>query len=80
MYTAEMARNRSESSPNVLDERIEKEVRYANYHGFRRASVRVYIDDPFAPTIREELEKRGFKVGHVPEIIIKGDVDFSWDE
>ena len=78
MYTAEMARNQSESSPNVLDERIEKEVSYANYHGFRRASVRVYIEDPFVHTIKEELEKRGFTVDYVPEIILKGDVDFSW--
>ena len=78
MYTAENAREKTSNSPNVLDERLQKEVEDAVYRGFNRASVRVYIDDPFVHNIKEELEKRGFTVDHVPDICLKGDVDFSW--
>ena len=50
----------------------------ANYLGFSRATIRVYIDDPFVRTIKKELEMRGFVVLEVPDIILKGDVEFSW--
>lgn len=78
MYTAEMARSNAEESPNKLDERIAEAVKEANYKGYTQASVRVYIEDPYLHTIRDELEKRGFTVIHVPDICLKGDVDFSW--
>jgi hypothetical protein len=78
MYTADMARLNASTSPNVLDERIEAAVIEANYIGAKQASIRIYIDDPFKDDIREELKKRGFTVLYVPDICLKGDVDFSW--
>ena len=47
-------------------------------YGGTSASIRVNIEDDFCRTIKEELEKRGFHGVYVPEIILKGDVDFSW--
>lgn len=73
MYTADMARN---SLNDDLDRRIEAAVKDARYS--RTASLRVYIDDWFVHSIREELEKRGFHSIDVPDICLKGDVYFSW--
>lgn len=77
MYTADMARQGLQQDHDELDRRIEKAVREDSRWG-NRSSIRVYCDDPFRHTIREELEKRGFRVTCVPEITIKGDVDFEW--
>jgi hypothetical protein len=77
MYTAEMARSDAlETASNELDRRIENAVKENQWAG--RATVRIYIDDPFRYTIKEELEKRGFKNVDVPDIILKGDVSFEW--
>lgn len=78
MYTAEMARRDWGTLPNVLDARIEEAVKKANYNGFRRASIRVYINDPFLYNIREELENRGFTDIDIPDICLSGDVEFRW--
>lgn len=78
MFTAEDARKQVETEPNKLDALIEEAVREANYHGHTSASIRVYIEDAYVHTIREELEKRGFSAINVPDIILKGDVYFSW--
>lgn len=79
MYTATEARNfAQEHAQNELDERLRKAVSEAVYNGFTSSSVRVYREDVFCDTIKEELEKRGFTVMCVPDIILKGDVDFSW--
>ena len=62
---------------DYLDRRIEAAVKDAARYG-NTASLRVYIDDPFVHSIKEELEKRGFHSVYVPDICLKGDVDFSW--
>ena len=72
MYTADHAR--AEASHD-LDSRIQDAVAGASGN---RASLRVYIEDPFCHTIAYELERRGFTVEHVPDIGLKGDVSFSW--
>ena len=78
MFTAQMARDEEDSNTLELDRRIEAAVKEGRRWG-TRGSIRVYREDPFCFTIREELEKRGFYVIDVPrEITICGDVDFSW--
>lgn len=76
MFTAKDARNISMS---YLDERIKDAVincpKYPN-----GASMRVYCDDPWLPNLKQELEKRGFINIYIPDIVIKGDVDFYWPE
>lgn len=79
MYTAELARGEPYVEEETeLDRRLREAVFDAQKYGARQASIRVYIDDPFCQTIAEELKKRGFTPIVVPEIILKGDVDFSW--
>ena len=81
MYTADMARAEIEGGLNAtdeLDQRIEREVRQSQRYGGTTASIRVSIEDDFCRTIKEELQKRGFHGIYVPEIVLKGDVDFSW--
>lgn len=78
MYTANDAREDTSSNiERVLDERIRSAVEEAKNYG-QRASIRVYIDDPFVHSIKEELEKRGFVNVDVPDICLKGDVFFEW--
>lgn len=78
MYTANDAREDTRSNiERVLDERIRSAVEEAKNYG-NRASIRVYIDDPFVHSIKEELEKRGFVNVDVPDICLKGDVFFEW--
>lgn len=72
MFTARDARQMQQDD---LDERIERAVREA--HG-GRASMRVYCEDAWLPRLREELERRGFINIRIPDIIIKGDVEFGW--
>lgn len=74
MFTANDARRVDASA---LDQKIEAAVREGERYG-NRASIRVYIDDPWVHTIKEELEKRGFINVDVPDICLKGDVDFEW--
>jgi hypothetical protein len=74
MFTADDARD---DSTYRLDERIRKAVK-DNDAGPNAAYLRVYCDDPWRYTIKEELEKRGFKNVDVPEITICGDVYFEW--
>lgn len=78
MYTAEQARSNEEYTESLLDSRIRREVAEAQAYGATTASIRVNRDDPFFDNIEEELKKRGFTNICVPEIIISGDVDFSW--
>lgn len=78
MYTADQARNNEEHTESILDARIRREVAEAHRFDCTRASIRVCRDDPFFDNIEEELKKRGFTNIYVPEIIIAGDVDFSW--
>lgn len=75
MFTANDARRVDESE---LDRKIEAAVREGERYGARRASIRVYIDDPWIHTIKAELEKRGFINVDVPDICLKGDVEFEW--
>lgn len=76
MYTAKDAR---QTHNNELDRRIEKAVREMD-GGRNAAYLRVYVEDPWCHTIEQELTKRGFKNIHVPDIILKGDVYFEWDD
>ena len=78
MYTAQLAQEHANQSENELDERLKSAVSEANYRGLRSASIRVYIDDAFCSTIRQELEARGFTDIDVPDICLKGDVRFAW--
>lgn len=73
MFTADDARQRDSDD---LDERIERSVR--ERRDGEGAYLRVYIEDPFFHRIRYELEERGFKNIHVPDICLKGDVYFEW--
>ena len=78
MFTADMARDeRAQLAQLELDRRIEAAVKESRSWG-NRATVRVYHDDPFVHTIREELEKRGFSGIVVPDITLCGDVSFEW--
>ncbi len=72
MYTAQMARDKVTDD---LDRRIEAAVKEAFGN---TGSLRVYIEDPFVHSIKEELEQRGFHSVDVPDICLKGDVYFSW--
>jgi len=74
VYTADDARSKSEDD---LDARIRSAV-ISNAGATRSTHMRVYCDDWFKDTIKEELEKRGFKNVDVPDIVIKGDVYFEW--
>ena len=76
MYTAEMANNEEDGQCD-LDKRIRAAVKEQD-GGYKAAYLRVYIEDPWVHNIEEELERRGFKDINVPDIIIKGDVYFSW--
>lgn len=58
-----------------LDGRIEAAVRESEGSG---AYIRIYHDDPFRHSIKEELQRRGFTNVRVPDIFIKGDVWFEW--
>lgn len=73
MFTAGAAER---AQTDDLDRRIAEAVREAG--SARCAELRIYADDAFAATIREELEARGFKNIHVPRLIIKTDVSFEW--
>lgn len=77
MFTAEMAKNLNNQN---LDRRIEIEVKNAVQNNETNAYLRVYIEDSFAHCIMEELEKRGFHSIQVPDIVLKGDVYFSWKD
>jgi hypothetical protein len=74
MFTADDARNEDQSE---LDNRIRQAVKDRE-GGPNGAYLRVYIDDPWIDTIKDELERRGFKRVQVPDIILKGDVYFEW--
>lgn len=74
MYTADDANGDWEYE---LDQRIRSAVREQDA-GYKAAYLRIYCEDPFRWTIQEELEKRGFHSVRVPDIVIKGDVYFSW--
>lgn len=78
MYTADQARIHRAEAPNDLDERIQTAVEKANRLGQRTASIRVYIEDAYCADIQNELENRGFTNIDVPDIVVKGDVRFSW--
>ncbi len=75
-YTAEDARKKCDDE---LDQRIKRAVQERDA-GPNAAFLRVYCDDPWFSRIESELLSRGFKNIHVPDIIIKGDVYFEWDE
>lgn len=72
MYTAQDARQGDEKD---LDRRIERAVKGSSGNS---AYLRIYVEDWFAHTIREELEKRGFKNIYVPDFVLKTDVYFEW--
>lgn len=75
MYTADDARRGNHGD---LDRRIEAAVRSRDA-GPNASYLRIYIDDAFCRTIKDELERRGFKNVQVPDITLKGDVYFEWD-
>lgn len=75
MFTASNARKMQTLE---LDDRIKAAV-IENDGGPNAAYLRVYCDDPWRYSIKDELEMRGFKNIDVPDIIIKGDVYFEWD-
>lgn len=77
MFTAQNAKS---LSCDDLDARIEKAVKEAISCGHKSASIRVYIEDSYVHTIWHELNKRGFTDIHVPDICLKGDVSFSWED
>lgn len=77
MFTAEDA---TKLKTCDLDGRIERAVKEAISHGHKSASIRVYIEDSYVHTIGYELEKRGFTDIYVPNICLKGDVSFSWED
>ncbi len=78
MFTADMARDEQARAAQLeLDRRIEAAVNDARRWG-NRATVRVYHDDLFRHSIKEELEKRGFSGVVVPDITLCGDVAFEW--
>jgi Fe-S cluster assembly iron-binding protein IscA len=72
MFTADDARKVNQDN---LDERIQSAVENSSGNS---TYLRVYIEDSFCSSIRNELEKRGFKNIDVPDIILKGDVYFEW--
>ncbi len=75
-YTAADARR---EKADDLDERIRAAVRERDA-GPNAAYLRIYHDDPWRYSIMEELHSRGFKNVDVPDITLKGDVYFEWDE
>ncbi len=81
MYTADNAREYSEEYHaerlnnwiyRLVKEAVEKEGKSSTF-------LRIEITDPLYPTIREELEKRGFTVTEVNVCGVDCDVDFSWE-
>lgn len=78
MYTANKARAYAANTPNKLDEQLKLIVENAIYHGLSHATIRVFSEDAWFGTIAQELEKRGFTVNRVPDMVMKGDVEFSW--
>lgn len=78
MYTAQHAREDLADDYPELDARIAQAVAEAKRWGGTTAEIRVSIDDPWFKTIGEELERRGFCCIHVPDMCLKGDVEFSW--
>jgi hypothetical protein len=75
MFTADDA---ASGNMDELDDRIAYAVRH-NQCGYKRASIRIYIEDSFAHSIEYELERRGFKNIDAPSFVLKTDVEFSWD-
>ena len=73
MYTADKARERSNSD---LDRRIKEAVDDSTTG--KSAYLRIYYEDWFCNSIKEELTKRGFTNIDVPDICLKGDVYFEW--
>jgi len=73
-FTADDARR---GNWDELDGRIKAAVRDG---GANHAYLRIYAEDAFRFTIRSELEARGFINIRVPDITIKGDVYFEWEE
>jgi len=76
MYTANDANNDYESD---LDDRIKDAVKDCA-GGYKAAYLRIYCEDPWFRNIEYELERRGFHSIRVPDVILKGDVYFSWAE
>jgi hypothetical protein len=76
MYTAKDVRK---TKQDELDRRIERAVNDRDA-GPNAAYLRVYIEDSFCRTIEHELARRGFKNIRVPDITLKGDVYFEWDD
>ena len=72
-FTADDARR---GNYDDLDRRIRAAVRDG---GGNHAYLRVYHDDAFLYSIKEELEARGFINVQVPSITLKGDVYFEWE-
>lgn len=75
MFTADDARQMDQDN---LDTRIKNAVRDADGGSPNSAYLRVYCEDPWFHTIKEELERRGFTNVNVPDIVLKGDVYFEW--
>ena len=76
MYTADDA---NEDGQADLDRRIREAVMEQDA-GYKAAYLRIYIEDPWVYQIESELERRGFRDIRVPDIVLKGDVYFSWRE
>jgi hypothetical protein len=74
MYTADMA---NDDGQEDLDNRIRAAVRDQDA-GYKAAYLRIYCDDPWRYEIEAELERRGFRDIRVPDIVLKGDVYFTW--
>jgi hypothetical protein len=80
-FTAVDARHQSSRFSRETGLTLDQTIRNAvNDSTGNRASMRVYRSDPWLHRLELELEERGFKNINVPEITIKGDVHFEWDE
>jgi hypothetical protein len=75
-FTADDARKGDDSD---LDERIKRAVKACDA-GPTASYLRIYVEDPWASRIEQELLDRGFKNIQVPSIVLKGDVYFEWGE
>lgn len=73
MYTASDA-------ANMQQEDLDRQIKYAvsTRSNGNSAHIRVWSDDWFASTIKEELEKRGFKNISGYDGVHKWDVYFEW--
>lgn len=77
LFTADNARS-YKADDQRLDQLIELAVKTAIDSGESSASIRIYPQDPWAKTIKQELERRGFQTFAKPLQVSVEDYYFEW--